>query len=743
MKIQFSSTQGDFRPWRPADGRVFESAFAFDCETTAISDAQPWLTPAYVLGAAFDGQRGYFVQRQDLVAFFQAHRGITVVMHHAPFDLAVIDVVVSKYLDVYNWVDRNRVYDTQILHRLYTLGAAGHTASFKGQSTLEHCAQEHLGVELPKDTKDSRGRLVRLSYGQWLNQPPEKIDLIYLEYLAKDAIATYLLFVRLRSRIRELLNSSDDVWGYVSPGWLQSQIQHWGWQTHHIQLRGAIVLTAITARGIGIDLDRQEELQKQLQAVADEQREVLRRYGYLPGQEGSGKALQEILKRLEREYPELDFQRTPTEKYATSEEALLALDSHEFVAALLKFQGVQKLLASFVNKMGRRRLHPSFDVLKTTGRTSSFGEINAQNLPRDDRVRSCFRPAEGHVFVDADYATIEMATLAQSVQGQFGLPSKMAKAINAGKDLHRLVAACVAGKPESKVTAEERQKTKAINFGKPGGMGNARLKIYAKTGYGVELDDEEVQALSDSWFELFPEMSDFLGGDNLGEGVAQCFNLTPTTYFEHTGSQKFLNHPANAGRAKAPHPILGAMCLKAIKTPEPETQNGRAYDAAEIDYFWTQVAANLDVIPSKFHQAIRDRQASVRLQRAIMRAVGRAGVFTLTGRLRAKASFCARHNTVFQGLAADGAKLGLWHLWRAGFRIVNFIHDEVLVEVPTKSNLAHQAEMIRHLMIKGMKAVVPDVRVDVEYAASQRWYKKAKVILDQKGKLTTWWPAKA
>ena len=107
----------------------------------------------------------------------------------------------------------------------------------------------------------------------------------------------------------------------------------------------------------------------------------------------------------------------------------------------------------------------------------------------------------------------------------------------------------------------------------------------------------------------------------------------------------------------------------------------------------------------------------------------------LTGRLRAKASFCARHNTVFQGLAADGAKLGLWHLWRAGFRIVNFIHDEVLVEVPAQSNLAHQAEMIRHLMIKGMKAVVPDIRVDVEYAASECWCKKAKVRLGRTGEI--------
>jgi hypothetical protein len=273
-------------------------------------------------------------------------------------------------------------------------------------------------------------------------------------------------------------------------------------------------------------------------------------------------------------------------------------------------------------------------------------------------------------------------------------------------------------------------------------MGDATLRTYAKTGYGVDLSEEEVEALSDSWSALFPEMEEFLGSDDLGREVAHCFDLTPTTYSEHTGSRKFLNHPANADRAKLPHPILGSMCLKVLKMPDPETKTGRAYYPEEIDFFWAQVAANLDVVPREFHQAIRDRQPSVRLQRAIMRTVGRAGVFTLNGRLRAKASFCARHNTVFQGLAADGAKLGLWHLWRAGFRLVNFIHDEVLIEVPAGSNLAHQAEIIRHLMIKGMKAVMPDVRCDVEFAVSDRWYKKAKIVLDQKGNMAVWRSAK-
>ena len=121
--------------------------------------------------------------------------------------------------------------------------------------------------------------------------------------------------------------------------------------------------------------------------------------------------------------------------------------------------------------MGRPVVHASFDVLKTTGRTSSFGEINLQNLPRDDRIRSCFVPSPGHVFISADYKTLEMATLAQVMITQFGTTSQMAALINEGRDLHRAMAAQMGNKPESEVTGGERQKAKAINFGKPGGPG--------------------------------------------------------------------------------------------------------------------------------------------------------------------------------------------------------------------------------------------------------------------------------
>lgn len=738
MRITFANFEVEFCPWRPEMGRVFESVYSFDSETTLIDMEHPWITPTYVLGAACDGQRGFFVRREHVAAFFEAHQGIPVVMHHAPFDLEVVHLVAPE-LDIYRFVDAHLIWDTRLLHQLYMLGVDGHTAQGKGQSTLEHCAEYYLGATLPKDVCDAQGHDVRTSYGQWLGRPANEIEPVYLEYLAKDAMATLLVFHQQRALLHGLLENSHTVWGYVSPGWLSEQVHRWGWQTHHIQLKGAIVLRAITANGLGVDLDRRDELINQLDEVIEEKRNCLRPYGYLPGQPGSGKALQEILRRLERDHPDFPFPKTPTGKYASSREALMDLAGVEpFVQDFLDFHEIEKLKTSFLTKMGRRRLHPSFNALMVSGRTSSHGEINAQNLPRDDRVRSCFIPSEGRVFIDADYATLEMATLAQSAIRQFGQPSYMAGAINARQDLHRLVASQMTGKAEQDVTAEERQKAKPVNFGLPGGMGPNGLKRYSKSSYGVELSDEEVERLTEAWFRLFPEMEEFLGADDLGERAARLFGLTPMGFFEHTGSRTFLDHPANGGRENIPHAILGGMLLKTLKTSEPKTRNGAGYRAEEIDYFWARVTTGIHDLPAEHHAAVIDRRASPGLQRAVIRVVDRAPCFTLTGRLRANASYCARHNTIFQGLAADGAKLALWRLWRSGFRLANFIHDEVLVEVPEDANLHEQAETIRCLMIEGMREVAPDVRIEVEYAAARRWSKKAKANFDDNGRLLVW-----
>ena len=78
MLVTVSERQVDFRPWRPANGLVLSDPYAFDCETTLIDKSQHWLPPAYVLGAASDGQQGYFVCREHVGEFFAVHRDVPV-----------------------------------------------------------------------------------------------------------------------------------------------------------------------------------------------------------------------------------------------------------------------------------------------------------------------------------------------------------------------------------------------------------------------------------------------------------------------------------------------------------------------------------------------------------------------------------------------------------------------------------------------------------------------------------------
>ena len=96
--------------------------------------------------------------------------------------------------------------------------------------------------------------------------------------------------------------------------------------------------------------------------------------------------------------------------------------------------------------------------------------------------------------------------------------------------------------------------------------------------------------------------------------------------------------------------------------------------------------------------------------------------WTLTGRKRANASYCARKNTPFQGLAADGAKIALYYLDYEGFRLRGFVHDEVITEVDLASIEADR-EKIEAIMIKAMQVVVPDVRISVESTISERYCK--------------------
>lgn len=713
MDIDICGRQYTFQPWRPHMGQVFHDAFAFACETSAVDEARPYITPAYVIGAATDGQTGFFVSREHVGAFFAAHGGHHVITHNAPRTLDVINLTAPQ-VDIYRGVDKGKIWDTNLLSRLLILATQGHTTLESEESDLDRCAKKYLSIDLPSTATDSNGNVVSISYGRWLTRPPQEIESVYLDLLARRAIAVRVLFEQFGSWIRQLLSTCNAAWGYLSDAWLNGVSSRWGPLTHHIQLRAAIVLQKISANGLYLDLEKIQGLAESLKSKAASLEDVMREFGYLPDAKGSGKAVQAILARIERNNPHVRLRRTnagASDVFSTSRDALQEFAGViPFVGPFLDYEATKQLLNSFAAKHQKRILHPTFDVLAKTGRTTSYGEINAQSVPKDDAVRTCFIPSPGHVFVVADYKTIELAALAQACHSQFRLESKMLEAINQGKDLHALVAAKVLCIPENDVTRDDRSKAKPINFGKPGGMGDSALRGYARASYGVELTNEEVRAFSDKWFELFPEMKEFLEIDiDVPYLLARWLSLRNTSRTSETAAS-----PASLA-------ILGGMALRTFGADSPTSRGGKPYDSSQVDHFWAQLGQAVAWLPSQFHDAVRERRASRELQRAVVSLFECGGVFTFTGRLRARATYTARRNTIFQGLAADGAKLALWRLWRCGYRIVNFVHDEVLIEIPETSNREQRVAEIRQIMIAEMKNAVPDVAIDVNATVATYW----------------------
>lgn len=116
------------------------------------------------------------------------------------------------------------------------------------------------------------------------------------------------------------------------------------------------------------------------------------------------------------------------------------------------------------------------------------------------------------------------------------------------------------------------------------------------------------------------------------------------------------------------------------------------------------------------------------------------GMFTTTtwtGFTRANARKNAILNTEFQSTSGDGASEMLWNVYLAGIRVVNFIHDEILFEVPLTST-KEVMDLVRAvvvLMEESMRKVITHVKIEAEPALMTRWYKEAEPTVDESGNL--------
>jgi DNA polymerase I-like protein with 3'-5' exonuclease and polymerase domains len=91
--------------------------------------------------------------------------------------------------------------------------------------------------------------------------------------------------------------------------------------------------------------------------------------------------------------------------------------------------------------------------------------------------------------------------------------------------------------------------------------------------------------------------------------------------------------------------------------------------------------------------------------------------------LRGHVGFSQKANTPFQGLAADGNKLALFRLLRAGFQVCGFIHDEMLILIPDGTDYQAATDQVQQILADAMKELCPDIPICTEYLLADRWYK--------------------
>lgn len=212
--------------------------------------------------------------------------------------------------------------------------------------------------------------------------------------------------------------------------------------------------------------------------------------------------------------------KTATGAISTDAEVLEELSQeHPLPSAILKVRQLTKILNTYIQKILPEldkdgRIRTNFNLIFTTsGRLSSSGKFNAQQIPRDDPIiKGCISAPPGYSIVSQDLTTAEMY-YAAVLSGDKNLQ----QVFTSGGDFHSTIAKMVFNLPcavddVKKLYPAMRQSAKAISFGILYGSGPKKVADTVSKDlpegevYTIEQAQEDIKA----YFKKFNKLKRWL-----------------------------------------------------------------------------------------------------------------------------------------------------------------------------------------------------------------------------------------
>lgn len=608
----------------------------FDSETELITST--CIAPRLVcLTWADDENQGirHWSEADGLFGEWLSRPEIRLIGHNVAYDMGVMMAQFPDFTAaIFEAYAAGRVHDTMLCQKLVDIGRG----EFRGKREPDGTWTRHdyhlldlvwrnLGIRISKGEDTWR-----LRYSELRDMPCEEWPTDALHYAVNDARVTR------------------DVWGRFqaeefAPYMIDSSAQ----------ARAAFWMQLMSCWGIKIDKAKINLLGEQIAAEYHEHEDLLREYGII--RKDGTRDTKMAKARMIEAMGDRPVKQTAKGGVSLDEEA--CTDAGDPVLeSYAKLSSLKTVLTKDVPAMSVGYIHARFDSLVASGRTSCRG-YNLQNPPRKGGVRECFVPRPGNVFAFIDLDGAELRGMAQACLMIVG-SSKLAEALNAGKDPHLILGAQLSGRSYDEIKAayangeqwavDSRQSAKIGNFGFAGGMGVEKFCLFAKTAYGTILSIEDGTALREAWLAAWPEFREYfrLVGEQIRNDPDELVDIV----------QLFSNRPR--------------------------------------------------------------------------------------GRLR----FSEACNTFFQGLIADATKAAGFEIARAcydpestgvlfGSRIVNYVHDEFILEVP--EDIAHEcAQELAEIVRRVATLYLPDVPPTGTPYLSRYWSKDAFAMYDARGRLIPW-----